>query len=167
VEVVVQISKWRAAIVAAVLSTSLLTAGCTPAPLGMVGVYLDGGYPTALLRPCPGITVTQVWVYQRGADLRWGVARGGNQPANTVRLLAAPAGWTEQGVPAGHELTEFMPETTYQVQVATDRPDKGQIHLVEFGLGDLKAESVWATQPHGTPQVLTREQFDKAAADNC
>ncbi|MGE5827074.1 MAG: hypothetical protein ACM30G_01760, partial [Micromonosporaceae bacterium] len=124
------------------LAAGLLTAGCTPAPLGLAGVILDGGQPTVLVRPCPGIAVTQVWVYQRASDLRWGAIDRGHHPVNDVRLLRAPEGWTAPDVPATSRLNDFSPATTYQIQLATDHPEKGGIDLVEFTLEDLSDATV-------------------------
>jgi hypothetical protein len=157
----------RAAAVAVAVVACLLTVGCTPAPLGMAGVYLNGGQPTVLIRPCPGVVVSQVWVYQRAANLRWGAVVGDHSAVTEVLLLQAPAGWTASDVPAANQLTEFQAGTSYQVQVATERPKNGDIDLVEFTLGDLHADTVWATRPHGQPQVLTRAEFAKQAADVC
>lgn len=156
-----------AAALALGLGAGLFTAGCTPAPLGLAGIILDGGHPTLLVRPCPGIAVTQVWVYQRSADLRWGVVDAGRQPVNDLRLLQAPNGWTAPDVPATSRLTAFSSATAYQVQVATDHPEKGGIDLVEFTLEDLTDATVWATRPHGTRQVLTRAEFERQAAEAC
>jgi hypothetical protein len=166
-EVVVQMRAARAAVVGFGLVTCLLTAGCTPAPLGTAGVLLDEGYPTVLIRPCPGIAVNQVWVYERAADLRWGTADSGQNPVTAVRLLRAPAGWAEPDVAVVNQLVALSPSAVYQVQLSTDHPERGGIDLVEFTLGDLTSDKVWATKPHGQPQVMTRDEFDKQAARNC
>lgn len=162
-----RISKLRAAAVTSGLVSCLLTAGCTPAPLGAAGVMLTDGHPTVLVRPCPGIAVNQIWVYDRQANLRWGTADSDHHAVTDVRLLQAPTGWSEPAVPVANQLTQFSPTTTYQVQLATDHPERGGIGLVEFTLGDLKADTVWATRPHGQPQVMTRDEFDKRAARDC
>ncbi len=84
-----------------------------------------------------------------------------------VPLLQALAGWDEPAVPVANQLTEFRADATYQVQLATDHPEKGSIGIVQFTLGDLTADRVWATRPHGEPQIMTREEFDKMAAETC
>jgi hypothetical protein len=163
-----RLSGVRAAAVLAGLVGCLLTAACTPAPLGAAGVILDDkGRPTVLIRSCPGIAVNQVWVYERASDLRWGTADTGRHATPEVRLLQAPEGWNEPEVPAANQLTELTSAATYQVQVSTDHPEKGGIDLVEFRLGDLIAGRVWATRPHGQSQVMSRGEFDRQAADNC
>jgi hypothetical protein len=149
------------------LAGCLFTAGCTPAPLGLAGVILDDGHPSVLIRPCPGIAVTGVWVYQRAADLRWGTVDNGEHALTDMRLLRAPAGWTEPTIPPGHQLSELSPGVTYQVQLSTDHPERGGIDLVEFTVNDLSDTTVWATRPHGTRQVLSRAEFDRQAAQGC
>jgi hypothetical protein len=159
--------RMRAAGLALGLASCLLTAGCTPAPLGLAGVIVEDGHPTVLIRPCPGIAVTGVWLYQRASDLRWGTVDNGGHAVTDVRLLRAPAGWTEPDVPPGHRLSQFAPTVTYQVQLSTDHPERGGIDLVEFTLADLGDTTVWATRPHGTRQVLSRAEFDRQAAQTC
>jgi hypothetical protein len=167
----VTVSKRRAArlvtAVAVVLAGGLLTAGCTPAPLGLAGIILREGHPTVLVRPCPGIAVTQVWVYQRASDLRWGAVDSGGHPVTDVRLLQAPAGWTEPDVPAAQRLGALSPAVTYQVQLATDHPERGGIDLVEFTVSDLSDAAVWVTQPHGPRQAVSAAEFDRQAAEAC
>lgn len=157
-----------AAAVTVGLATALLTAGCTPAPLGAAGVILNAsGHPTVLIRSCPGVAVNQVWVYQRVSNLRWGTADPGRHAVTEVQLLRAPADWDEPDVPESSRLTEFSATVTYQVQLATDHPERGGIDIVEFSLGDLSADRVWATRPNGRAEVMTRDEFDRQAADNC
>ena len=158
----------RATAATVAFAAALLMAGCTPAPLGAAGVILDAsGHPTVLIRSCPGIAVNQVWVYERASDLRWGTADPGRHAVTEVQLLQAPADWNEPDVPESNRLTEFSPTVTYQVQLATNHPERGGVDLVEFRIDDLSADMVWATRPHGRAQVLTREEFDREAADNC
>ena len=164
---VVRRRKVRAATVALGLVSCLLAAGCTPKPLGVHGLILDGGHPTVLLRPCPGIAVNQVWLYERTADLRWGTADSGHHAVTEVRLLQAPAGWSEPDVPVANQLTEFSSDATYQVQLSTDHPERGHLDYIEFTLGDLTSDRVWMTRPTGQRQVVTREEFDQHAGDKC
>src|SRR5262245_36088197 len=112
-EIVMRPPILRAAALAIGIVGCLVTAGCTPPPLGQVGVILDGGRPAIVIRSCPGIAVNQVWVYERVADLRWGIADSGNHPLTGARLLEVPDGWHEPAVPLENQLTEFRSDGTY------------------------------------------------------
>jgi hypothetical protein len=102
-------------------------------------------------------------VYERAANLTWGTTDPGHHPITEVRLFRVPEGWNA----AAGQLTALSPDGTYQVQVSTDHEAAGRINLVQFTLGDLSADAVWATSPNGSPRVLNRNQFDKQARDGC
>jgi len=107
--------------------------------------------------------VKQIWVYERAANLMWGTTDTGHHAITAVRLFHAPDGWNV----VAEQLTALSPDGTYQVQVSTDHEGAGRINLVQFTVGDLSADTVWATSPNGSPRVLNRNQFDKQARDGC
>jgi hypothetical protein len=86
-----------------------------------------------------------------------------------MRLLQTPpTGWTEPAVPETDRLTKLSAQATYQVRLTTNHEEKGRIGTVEFTLADLAVDAVWATPPHSAVRVvLTREEFEKKAAEDC
>jgi hypothetical protein len=157
------------AAIAVGLASCFLTAGCSPQRLGTAGVVLVDGHPTVLIRPCPGIAVTQVWLQEQVTSLRWGAADSGHHAAKEMRLLQAPpTGWTVPVVAETDRLTKLSADATYQVRLTTNHEEKGRIGTVEFTLVDLGADTVWGTPPHSAIRVvLTREEFEKKAAKDC
>jgi hypothetical protein len=99
------------------------------------------------------------------ADVYW------YHPVVQIRLLQTPPSWALQTTKPEGLLTSFAATRTYYVWAGTTKPSTGIDAGVRFTLSELASLSdgqVWAVpEPFTQPQVMTRKEFARAAAESC
>lgn len=155
--------------VTALLFSCLLTTGCTPRPIPMAAVFLDGGHPTAIFHTCRGsVDLLDLWedlaaigeIAPRLAGAATASDATATSPADAsstvsrwwsivdsdahhhvaqVRLLQTPPGWYVEGIPGRALITTFREDATYTLNVSTTRPSAGTDSLLRFTLRQLRS----------------------------